>query len=121
MVETLEQRRNRLTRIRRERIIEFVKQQYWRQFEARDAFLDNFDKVKEIEKDRLWNEYTRIFNEGSMFRYGVAMADPDGKWMKNLIMHMMKYSKNLRKGYRTNVRCLATERSVCLNHGTENS
>jgi hypothetical protein len=92
--------------------MEFVKQQYWRQFEARDAFLDNFDKVKETEKDRLWNEYTRIFNEGSMFRYGVAMADPNGKWMKKFNDAYDEVFQEFEK------RILATERSV-LSHGKE--
>ena len=69
------------TRIRRERILEFVKHQYKRLAEAREEYL----KIPETQKEKreiAWNRYILLLNEGFMFRYGVAMADPYGKWMK---------------------------------------
>lgn len=82
MADRIEERRNRRVRLRRERILEFVKQQYERLYEARQNFLQKYDRAAKEEREALWHEYTLLLNEGSMFRYGVAMADPDGKWMK---------------------------------------
>lgn len=69
------------TKIRRKRILEFVEHQYRRLEEARYAFLQSESK-SEGKSENLWNEYVLLLNESTMFKYGVAMADPYGQWMR---------------------------------------
>lgn len=76
MAETLEQRRNRRVKARRERIMAFLKDLYVQQFELRDLYLKNEGEQREL----AYKAYDRLTAKIGMFKYGVAMADADGKW-----------------------------------------
>ena len=74
----------RRTKIRRERILEYVKTLYRQYFTYQNDYfkLIKDEKVLQKDKDIAWQIYQRNLNNSFMFKYGVEMADPYGQWQK---------------------------------------
>ena len=67
----------RRTKIRRNRVLNFYKELVRIALELRHKYLH---EVNPENKENLWQAYQNAIHSSFMFKYGVAMADPYGKW-----------------------------------------
>ena len=93
---TLSERR---TKIRKERILDYVKTLYRNYFSYRNDYLKliNDEKVSQTQKDIAWEVYQRNMLNAFMFKYGVQMADPYGQWQKKFNRAFEEVEKEFEK------------------------